>query len=73
MFEWKVVLVNGKEYIIKSDKNLIVDIIKELFGSNGNNQVLSSWDLSDIDKNNSKSVIINSKTISSIEYNFCRI
>lgn len=69
MFEWKVVLVNGKEYIIKSDKSLIVDIMKDLFGSNGN-KTLSSWNLSDKDLNNCKDVIIHSESIASVEYNF---
>lgn len=70
MYEWKIVLINNKEYIIKSDINSIADITKGLFGLNSDDIMLSSWDLSDNDKNNCKGVTINSKSISSLEYNF---
>lgn len=70
MCDWKIVLTNGKEYIILSEAKSVKDLIPELYDMNKAQDIkMSCWKLSDNDKNNCGNVVINSATISSIEFN----
>lgn len=71
IYEWKITMVNGKEYIIKSDKNKTEDFNTELYGiGTGAMNTLNSYNLSERDNNGCKDVIIASSQVCSVEYNF---
>ena len=68
----KLTMNNGKEYIIKNDIRDMEEMVNQV-SSTKSERTISSWDLSERDLNSCKSVIVFSKSISSIEYNLIHI
>lgn len=68
MYEWKVILINDREYIIKNDISDMNDFVEKI-SSSEYSRTRSSWDLSEKDNNGCKSVILFSENIISVEYN----
>ncbi|NFH00725.1 hypothetical protein FC831_10440 [Clostridium botulinum] len=69
MYKWKIILNNGKEYIIINDIENLSELIYNLFKNTNSDVNISTWDLAEEDCNNCKSVAIFSTEIASIEYN----
>ena len=59
---------SGKEYIVKTDKKTVADVMSYTFGNLSGVLALSSFDTDESDINGCKGVIIPSTEISSIEY-----
>lgn len=70
MYKWKIILKNGKEYIIINNIENLNELVCNIFKDSSTDNVnISTWDLAEEDENNCKSVAIFSTEISSIEYN----
>lgn len=65
MYNWRITLVNGKEYIVKSDMSNSVDFFKDCVGLQNDKVVI--YDCSEFDENSCKTVTIVGKYVCSIE------
>ena len=68
MYNWKIILTNGKEYIVSNNIQDSVEMMETLSNPDFTNTI-STWDLATTDKNKCKSVAIFSSQITSVEYN----
>lgn len=67
MYNWKITLTNGKEYIIETTSGDATELAKRMFSSPIS---VTDWRVSDRDKNRCKAVTIVSNQVCSIEFNF---
>ena len=65
MYDWKITLVNGKEYIVESNISTADDFFKDCVGLQ--NDRVSILDCSKIDTNGCRTVTIIGKYVCSIE------
>ena len=74
MYEWKIIMNNGKEYLVKSDIISNGKFLDELYGISNIKPTpkinLVSYELSEKDKNGCSNVVIISNNVSSVEFNF---
>jgi len=74
MYEWKIIMNNGKEYLVKSNIINNGKFLDELYGINNTKTTptinLVSYKLSEKDKNRCFNVVVVSNNVSSVEFNF---
>lgn len=71
MYLYKINLVGGKSYIVKSNENIVKEFLETLFGYYGKQKTVTTFELAENiinEKFTATHVAIASDTVTSIEY-----